>query len=73
MLKQMPSGTDSTKIEMNLALQLGMNEFRYGSRQTEIVHHLGQMKPDDLRKNIVGLLGQGEWTVVTLSPGSGQK
>lgn len=66
--KQGPPGTDPSMVEMNLALQVGMNEFRYGPRKTEIADQLSRVRPKTLNTTARKLLRQDAWTIVEITP-----
>jgi hypothetical protein len=67
---QLPSSMTPAMLEMNLGLQRGMGEFRYGARKAALARRLSDLKEVDVRQAAKKYLSATTCSAVSLQPGS---
>jgi predicted Zn-dependent peptidase len=60
-------------LEMNLGLQWGMNEFRYGSQKSALARRLAALNADKVRQAARKHLAGGQCTMVSIRPAGAEK
>jgi hypothetical protein len=66
--KQLPPQMTAAMLEMNIGLQWGMNEFRYGSHKAELANRLAGLKIERVRQAAQSHLTASNCSVITLQP-----
>jgi hypothetical protein len=70
---RLPPNMTPGMLEMNLGLQWGMNEFRYGSHKAELAKKLAAADASKVRQAIRKHLAAGQCTMVTIGPAGPEK
>ena len=60
-------------LEMNLGLQWGMNEFRFGTQKTALARRLAALDVNKIRQAARKHLAGGQCTLVTIRPAGAEK
>jgi len=68
MKSQVPPNVTSAMLEMNLGLQWGMIEFRYGARKSELARGLSALKAEDVSQAGKKHLSPSRCSMITLQP-----
>jgi len=68
MKSQVPPNVTSAMLEMNLGLQWGMIEFRYGARKSELARGLSALKAEDVSQAAKKHLSPSRCSMITLQP-----
>ena len=66
--KQLPPQMTPAMLEMNIGLQWGMNEFRYGRHKAELANRLAGLKIERVRQAAQSHLTASKCAVITLQP-----
>ena len=70
---QLPPNMTLGMLEMNLGLQWGMNEFRYGSQKTALAQKLAAVDAGKVRLAARKHLARGQCTIVAIRPAGTEK
>jgi predicted Zn-dependent peptidase len=68
MKAQLPPNTTATMVELNIGLQWGMNEYRYGPYKTPLAAGLGTISPEQVQRTAQKYLAPSNASVVRLRP-----
>lgn len=68
MKAQLPAGVTPAMVEMNLGLQWGMSEYRYGPHKAALARGLAGLKTDEVRQAAKHHLAASARSVITLRP-----
>ena len=70
MRSQVPPSVTDAMLEMNIGLQWGLNEFRYGSFKSELAKRLSELKAEETRRVASNYLGKTSCSVISMQPSS---
>jgi predicted Zn-dependent peptidase len=65
---QLPPGMELSMVEMNIGLQFGMNEHRYGNDRVALAHKIAQVKPDDVARVVAKYLADDKALPSAIQP-----
>jgi hypothetical protein len=65
---RLPPGITPGMLEMNLGLQWGMNEFRYGLQKAALAQRLAATDADKVRQSARNQLAGDKCTMITIQP-----
>jgi hypothetical protein len=70
MRSQVPPSVTGAMVEMNMGLQWGMNEFRYGGLRGALAKRLSELKGEDVRQAVRKHLSDSRCSAISLRPAS---